>query len=108
MKTRNGFVSNSSSSSFCLIGIGTDINDSPIADVLKYDETNEKFDELCREHGLTYAFDYECEYVYIGLNMVTMKDDQTKKEFYELIKTRLKNMGFEDPHVELHYGTIYN
>ena len=94
MKIRNGFVSNSSSSSFCIMGV-----------VLPEDFDDESWDELdnkCyqrREEGKIvksqWGIDeyYECKLV--GASPEDMKDDETLIQFKERIVYEMKELGFD-------------
>lgn len=96
MKTRNGFVSNSSSSSFCVYGVS--IGDDEIQELgLKYAlieksddeegyESIEAYDlqEIAENKGLTFgAYDDEA---WLGLMPDEIGDDETGKEFKERVK----------------------
>lgn len=87
MKVRLGFVSNSSSSSFCVVGY--DIGYDEYSD--KYDEI-EEIEEKIKDSNLYVTrgiSDYYDEII-IGRNIYSMKDEQTlldfKKEILEEIK----------------------
>lgn len=91
MKIRNGFVSNSSSSSFCICGIWiSDYNvsfedtdeDEPCESI---PELVEKYGEEC---GITYSGS-EGEYG-IGLDISSMKDHETKLEFIQRAERGLR------------------
>ena len=109
MKVRSDYVSNSSSSSFMLVGHAFD-NDEDLkrgwlhlhpGDESKLDEGSESYDEdLCCdiayplagelglevEHGI---YDYYGQVV-IGLPFDSMEDDETKKQFIERISNAFK------------------
>lgn len=85
MKIRLGFVSNSSTGSFCLFGAHVDSLD----DIRKWDEDNEDedgyYDSFYTEAGkldLTFIScnEYDDGY-YIGLNWSGVKDEETGAEF---------------------------
>jgi hypothetical protein len=85
MKIRQGFVSNSSSTSFCLLCINS----------------KEKFDIDIDEDGLEEKFansDLDYEYAvegydaqYIGMSPYQMKDDETLLQFKQRIVDEFKN-----------------
>lgn len=121
MKIRSDFVSNSSSSSFMLVGHSFD-NDEliKIAEYNKlkpeYPEEHEnpenyedwsvweivealekKFGDLDFQNGLENYYDSFC----IGMGYDKMKDSETKKKFEKRIANRLKEMtGREDIEID--------
>lgn len=108
MKIRNGYVSNSSSSSFCLygielssedffkfVGINTEDEDG---DYDIYDEAENLFSKAKDlEKGLSYAVNRD--YIIIGKSPNLIKDDETGKEFKETVKKGINTLfgrEFED------------
>lgn len=89
MKIRNGFVSNSSSSSFLIYGCMVSEEVADKAEEMK----DVKFD----------VFYGEYETYYLGLSWDDVKDDQTGKGFKESIEKSIKD-AFEDE--EFSFGTF--
>lgn len=116
MKTRTGYVSNSSSSSFCIVGVVADIynlaeqfdgydSEKYGADDFLEDKCGNK---LCFEHGLE---NYSDEQLIIGLSIESMHDDQTLGDFKKAVFDKLKDAGWKggDPNeVEIHIDGGYN
>ena len=113
MKVRSDYVSNSSSSSFMVVGHVFDGGDlAEIAEhnklVSEYQDTpedysewsngeivealEEKFKDLDFQYGLENYYDEVC----IGMTYDQMKDSETKKEFEKRIADRLKEMTGRD------------
>jgi hypothetical protein len=86
MKIRHGFVSNSSSSSFCILGIES--NDDEFS--LDIDEIFDEFEktDLVHEYGIG---DYN-ESQYMGMSPEQMKDDETLLQFKQRIVDEFKKM----------------
>ena len=109
MKVRAGFVSNSSSSSFCIYGVEMDfdemiekIKESNIIseeDMEKMEENDELYEvgEILEEKlGLS---TYQCDdYFWIGRRWAEIDDDETGGQFKDGVKTKLEE--FFGPDVE--------
>lgn len=89
MKIRDGFVSNSSSTSFSIYGVSLEtsellrlIRGGPEEEFPDDDSLYDICDKL-NETELTAYADSECGYAYIGLCWCGIGDDETGKEFKE-------------------------
>jgi hypothetical protein len=101
MKIRNGFVSNSSTTSFCIYGVDTDLSvldkfmeksGSDDEDDDDRDVAAEKFEEEARDLGLVVFTDFENEVVFIGRDPETMGDDETGREFKTSTKDKITKL----------------
>lgn len=93
MKIRNGFVSNSSSSSFLIYGYAIDA--STLADELGYNEDvdgdQEDFLYGKLDKSIPYQFGpYEIGEVYLGRSWSSVKDDETGAEFKARVKKEIE------------------
>ena len=82
MKIRNGFVSNSSSSSFCILGISVD--DATYDKVQESDKCG-----IITECGINEGDDSK----YIGLNPESMKEEETLSQFKDRIISEASKIG---------------
>jgi hypothetical protein len=73
MKTRQGFVSNSSSTSFAIMGIYAD---GELNDKIRDIEVSDGFGELKVVYGQDGS-----DSMYVGLSIDKMRDDETKSQF---------------------------
>ena len=89
MKTRQGFVSNSSSTSFCIYGII--INN---ANVEELDE--DLMRKIKREDDLYYFTNYESNTIWVGRHLRSIKDSQTLRQFKDDVEHDIKNKLFPD------------
>ena len=89
MKTRKGFVSNSSTTSFCIYGIA--LEDS------KNEKANYKIQDKAREAKLQFIYGPEYDdYIYIGRPWKSIKDDETGAEFKASVERIAKEVFGED------------
>jgi len=88
MKTRNGFVSNSSTTSFSIYGFSTDnfIDDSGEADYDIVEGVVEKFKNADLE-----AYLDEPGVIYVGQSWSTIDDNETGKQFKDKVTKLIKD-----------------
>lgn len=132
MKIRNGFVSNSSSSSFCIYGVCVERGDekhvfsdeiikSIVAEQLDM-VPREVSDETIRNFDLTEVDDLEyilaksigtdCwrgeEAFYFGRKWCRIKDDETGAQFKQSIEEKLRGAFKKEPKFETHDEVVYS
>jgi len=93
MKLRQGFVSNSSTTSFCIYG-------AYFSDDSKLKDKNfNNFD--------CYYEPYESG-VYLGISWPSIKDDETGAQFKQRVKDEFEKSGFEDVELSTHEAGWYD
>jgi len=123
MKLRAGFVSNSSSSSFCLFGIrlSTDkamklaigkenADGKVITEDMAYEDPSTAMEILLHDTDLEFVDDYEGETIYIGRSFNLIGDKETGGEFKKSVKDGLKKLlvsAYNASDVGLQEGEIY-
>lgn len=107
MKIRNGFVSNSSTSSFCIYG--TYVSEKVVKDILakrekvveenKDDDYNDDYciyellEGLLSKSGLDfYTMPYDDDGAYVGKSWASIKDEQTGLQFKQSVKDKVKEI----------------
>lgn len=115
MKIRTGFVSNSSSSSFCCYGAALDYDEYK---KLLEDNGYEIYDdeEFLHDNEVnlsTYGRFDECYPIYLGLSPQKIQDNETGAEFKQRVKKEVKEFcekfGIENPkHVDWASDGWYN
>lgn len=125
MKIRNGFVSNSSSSSFCIYGTCVDMDEllekvkstsilseeelERVDELIENDESYEVVEMLEEKvDGLVFHSDYENDQYYIGRNWSSVEDDETGKEFKNNVKEELEKLLGPDVELETYDEEIYS
>jgi len=90
-KIRTGFVSNSSSSSFCIYG--THLNREATIEILR-DQHNILIDDIDELEDIislnVYYMPYDDDGFYIGRSFKTIKDNETGKAFKENVEEKIK------------------
>lgn len=98
MKIRSGFVSNSSSSSFCILGVEVDSETFKKVNAIPYKERNEE--TLNTETSISYEGQY-----YLGYEPGKMKDDETLGHFKDRIVNAASKLGITIKKEELSFIT---
>ena len=103
MKIRNGFVSNSSTSSFCLFGICVDrdkvIEAAKMIDSTFGDDSYDACEFVSKEIGLTYSqTGYDSGHAcYIGRSPQSFKDDETGAQFKQSVRAAVEKFFPGEP-----------
>ncbi len=92
MKIRSSFVSNSSSSSFCIMGVLLDC-DSPEKAFSKWD-AHEYPDDFFSTLQFREGIDELADYSVVGMDINAMKDDETKAQFRHRVFEELQKYGY--------------
>jgi len=95
MKIRAGFVSNSSSVSFCIYGIWID-------------HPEEELMEVAEELGLYCHRDQYGDGLYIGEEWSSIGDDETGKQFKEATQEKVNKLPVDDKKCSTHEEGWYD
>lgn len=109
MKTRSGFVSNSSSSSFCIYGVcltGNEVRNA-YADIepnIEESKTTTKdkcsydiCDAVASYCGLEYVWESECDICYLGEYYQNADENQTFGQFKKSVKDKVSKVTNQLP-----------
>jgi hypothetical protein len=110
MKIRSGFVSNSSTTSFCIYGTHVEDRELLTKKMFKKhgvadteDVYGEKFDELVTEAGLEEHIGYDGSDTYLGVSLRHMDDNQTFGDFKKNTKEKIQTfLGKKTVKCEIH------
>ena len=119
MKLKMDFVTNSSSTSFTMVGdcfetydlmenkklMEIIMKDCYVDDLNDKDEIYECFRESIHELPGVDVYSFEDTF-YLGLDIDKMKDEETLKQFKERAKEVLKNLGIDNVNVDIITETI--
>ncbi len=119
MKIRRGFVSNSSSCSFCIYGISIEpqkLCEKLIENGIKlteadkeeiYEWFDDKSNKLTENLGIRGGSEYD-DYLYIGKEWANISDDQTGAEFKKEKEEKIEKLIGKDIKCFTHEEAWYN
>ena len=84
MKIRSGFVSNSSTTSFCIYGISLTWGNRAKVDSLGW--------QVLKDNNLETHYSEDGNAVYVGRSWSTIKDDETGGQFKKSIQDKVKEL----------------
>jgi len=83
MKIRTGFVSNSSSSSFCIFGV--------------YENLTEDMIDALEDAGFSVYDPFDSSEKYAGMDCHKMEMDETRRQFEDRVTKKLEELGYTGP-----------
>jgi hypothetical protein len=109
MKIRSGFVSNSSTTSFCIYGARFDEAEvEEFADNKKKKDGDweclefSKFQKKAEKAGFELYYSGECECAYVGRSPTTIEDDETGADFKKSTEEAMKKLFGKSVACEFH------
>ena len=111
MKTRNGFVSNSSSSSFLIYGAELSNHREELSTKFSEDREIDRWelrDLIEKETGLEVSNGPEGDYLYVGKSWDSIKDDETGLQFKQSVEKIFKEKLGLDVKLETCSEAWYN
>ena len=109
MKIRNGFVSNSSSSSFLIYGASFSTDELLEALNIEDGDAWDAGDNVAKELDMEYQCPYGGDYgVYIGASWDSVGDDETGAQFKERIEKKLKEKFGDKISIGTHAESWYD
>jgi hypothetical protein len=110
MKIRNGFVSNSSSSSFVLIGL--QVSSDEVEKAYPTTEDDDSSDQLYQDEAFDSIYDDYSEVYYVGKLIADSDDifevplDELTKDEDKKVEAALKKFNKDQKQVKLYGGTV--
>ena len=92
MKIRSGFVSNSSSSSFLVMGVV--FSKALFPELFSKPNATRYISDMLGYNWWHYGLDDYCDELIVGLDMYELREDETRAEFRKRIFESLKTIGY--------------